>query len=175
MIRNRADLRAYLEADRVALQSPRSLRSFLLDDVWRFQRCLRRLEYELNAGGNPVRLLLAKLSHRRLGRTLGISIPPNVFGPGLSIAHPGPIVVHHAARIGANCRLHAGTNIGAARDRPDAVPSIGDDCYIGPGAKIFGAVEIGPRTVIGANAVVNRSFPEGDGTLVGVPARPVVQ
>lgn len=173
MIQSRADLRAYLEADRIALQCRRSLSALLLDDVWRYQRALRRLEYRLNTGANPLSLLVAKLRHRQLGRMLGFSIAPNVFGAGLSIAHPGTIVVHSAARIGANCRLHVGVNIGTSRDEPAAVPTIGDDCYIGPGAKLFGAIEIGPRTVIGANAVVNRSFPEGNMTIAGVPARQV--
>jgi len=172
VIESRADLQAYLEADRVALGCERSLKALVLDDVWRYQRSLRRLEYRLNAGGNPVALLAAKLRHRRHGRRLGFSIPPNVFGPGLSIAHPGTIVVHSEARIGAGCRLHVDVVIGASRG--DAgVPAIGDHCYIGPGAKVFGAIEIGDGTVIGANAVVNRSFPEGNVTLAGVPASPV--
>lgn len=32
--------------------------------------------------------------------------------------------------------------------------------YIGPGAKIFSGITICNNTVIGANAVVNKSFPE---------------
>jgi serine O-acetyltransferase len=51
------------------------------------------------------------------------------------------------------------------------VPRIGDNCYLGPGAKLFGAIVIGDNTVIGANAVVNKSFPNGNVTLGGVPAR----
>ena len=63
--------------------------------------------------------------------------------------------------------------IGASHDEVAGVPVIGDDCYIGPGAKLFGAIEIGDRTLIGANAVVNRSFPAGNTTIAGVPARQV--
>ena len=47
---------------------------------------------------------------------------------------------------------------------------IGDNVYIGPGAKLFGPIQIGDNTVIGANAVVNKSFKEGNCTIVGVPA-----
>lgn len=39
---------------------------------------------------------------------LSISIKPNVFGPGLSIAHYGGIVVNPNAHIGSNCRIHEG-------------------------------------------------------------------
>ncbi len=52
-------------------------------------------------------------------------------------------------------------------------PQIGDNVYISPGAKLFGDIVIGDNVKIGANAVVNKSFPEGNCTLVGVPARKV--
>jgi serine O-acetyltransferase len=98
---------------------------------------------------------------------------PNTFGPGLSIAHRGNIVVNGGARIGANCRIHVGVNIGTEAGKADAAPTIGDNCYIGPGAKIFGPIMIGPNTVIGANAVVNKSYPEGNQTLGGIPAQAI--
>jgi serine O-acetyltransferase len=31
---------------------------------------------------------------------------------------------------------------------------------------------LGDNVAVGANAVVNKSFPEGNVTLVGIPARP---
>jgi serine O-acetyltransferase len=102
---------------------------------------------------------------------LGFSIPINVFGPGLSIAHRGTIVVNAGTRIGANCRLHVCVNIGAGAGSGGKAPTLGDNCYIAPGAKIFGDVVIGPNTAIGANAVVNKSFPQGGVTIGGVPAK----
>ena len=74
------------------------------------------------------------------------------------------------AKIGKNCRIHVGVNIGSAADS-DETPVIGDNVYIGPGAKIFGGIVIGNNTVIGANAVVNKSFPEGGVTIGGIPAK----
>jgi serine O-acetyltransferase len=103
----------------------------------------------------------------RLSLQTGISIPPGVFGPGLAIAHYGSIVVNSDCRVGANCRIHSGTNIGSTAD---GVPEIGDDVYIGPGAVIFGPVKVGNRSVIGANAVVNRDVPPSV-TVAGAPAR----
>jgi len=79
--------------------------------------------------------------------------------------------VNGAARIGSNCRIHTGVNIGTNAGTSSAAPVLGDNCYIGPGAKLFGAITIGDSTVIGANAVVNRDFPEGGVTLGGVPAK----
>lgn len=104
---------------------------------------------------------------------LGFSIPLNVFGSGLSIAHVGPIVVSPYARIGRNCRIHVGVNIGTRAGVPDEAPTIGDDVYIGPGAKLFGRIEVADRIAVGANAVVNKSFGEPGISIGGVPAKKI--
>ncbi|MFA0116638.1 serine O-acetyltransferase [Vibrio breoganii] len=100
---------------------------------------------------------------------LSFSIPPNVFGPGLAIVHRGTIVVSGKAKIGEGCRIHVCVNIGTNPNKEGA-PKIGDNCYIGPGAKIYGNVTIGDNVKIGANSVVNKSFFDGNCTLVGIPA-----
>jgi serine O-acetyltransferase len=171
MIRSKNDYRAYLAADRAALAVEDTLRNRLLDDVWRFQRLLRRLEYLHNCGGNKLLRIWTALRFSQLGTKLGFSIPINVFGPGLAIAHRGTIVVNANTRVGANCRLHVCVNIGAGAGSGGKAPRIGDNCYIAPGAKIFGPIVIGNDTAIGANAVVNKSFPDGGVTIAGVPAK----
>lgn len=50
---------------------------------------------------------------------------------------------------------------------------IGSDCWIGMNAVILPGVVLGPRTVVGAGAVVTKSFPEGHAVLVGMPAMPI--
>jgi len=72
----------------------------------------------------------------------GFEIPLNVFGKGLSIAHKGTIVVNGAARIGENCRIHTCVNIGTLPGTSNVAPIIGNDVYIGPGAKIWGGYEL---------------------------------
>jgi serine O-acetyltransferase len=49
-------------------------------------------------------------------------------------------------------------------------PCIGDNVYIGAGAKVLGDVTIGSDVRIGANAVVITDVPDGC-TAVWVPAR----
>jgi serine O-acetyltransferase len=49
-------------------------------------------------------------------------------------------------------------------------PIIGDNVFIGAGAKVLGAVTVGDGARIGANAVVVCDVPAG-ATAVGVPAR----
>jgi len=48
---------------------------------------------------------------------------------------------------------------------------IGRDCWIGMNAVVLPGVELGDHTVVGAGAVVTKSFPEGHCILVGNPAR----
>lgn len=181
MIRSRADYRRYLEADRIALGRHRRgffaglIQSWVAPDyVHDFQRLLRRLEYRKNVGGplGRVPYLYLRLKYRKLSLRLGFTIPENVFGPGLAIVHYGTIVVNENARVGANCRIHPSTNIGASAGSSRA-PRLGDNVYIAPGAKIVGDIRIASNTAIAANAVVTKSFEQEHTMLAGVPARVV--
>lgn len=49
------------------------------------------------------------------------------------------------------------------------VPVIGDNCYIGAGAKVLGPAKIGNIVTIGVNAVMLKDAP--DGTVWGSPAK----
>ena len=65
-------------------------------------------------------------------------------------------------------------NIGAEAGESTAEnPIIGNNVYIGPGAKIYGNIRIADNIAIGANSVVNRSFETPNITLAGVPAKEV--
>ena len=50
---------------------------------------------------------------------------------------------------------------------------IGDNVYIGPGAKIFGDIRIADGIATGANCVVNRSFDEPGTSIAGLPSRKI--
>ena len=73
--------------------------------------------------------------------------------------------------IGENCKIHTGTNIGATNG-DDKAKIIGNNVYIGPGAKLVGGGRISDNVVIGANAVVTGSVEEGI-TVGGIPARKI--
>lgn len=172
MISSYEDYLFYLEADRISSGLSKTIRNRLRDDVWKFQRKMRRLEYLTNCRKNTILRLIASYQYKSLGKKLGFTIPINVFGPGLAIAHPGTIVINPATKVGANCRLHVCVNIGTNGGDGHA-PVIGDNCYIGPGVVIFGGIRLGNNLAIGANAVVNKSFPEGNITIGGVPAKKI--
>ena len=173
MIKNYEDYLLYLEADKISLGRRRRYKWYFCftDPIWTYERLLRKIEYLTNCKRSSLsRLRIRFLWHRVHKLHLGVEIPPNTFGPGLSIAHGGRIVVNHKARVGKNCRIHIDVVLGQGRDSDD-VPIIGDNCHIGPGVKICGGVEIGDNTVIAANAVVTKSFPAGNCTIGGVPAK----
>lgn len=173
MIKSFSDYQYYFERDRIARGMPDNVMRprFGRDVVWRWQRTLRTLEYVHNCKKGPfwsfIRLALT-IKFRMDSVKLGFTIPINTFDEGLYIPHYGTIVVHGNARIGKNCRLMEGTNIGDSAGR---TPIIGDNCFICTGAKILGGVRIGNNVIVGANAVVIKSVDEDDVTVGGVPAK----
>ena len=52
MITSHEDYLKYIEADRISLSRNHRLTSLLFDDVWRFQRLMRKLEYFTNCKKN---------------------------------------------------------------------------------------------------------------------------
>jgi serine O-acetyltransferase len=69
----------------------------------------------------------------------GNIMSPKRIAPGLSIAHYGTIVVNPNCQIGSFCRIHANTNLGVSAGYKEA-PRLGNRCYIGPGAILFGDI-----------------------------------
>lgn len=102
----------------------------------------------------------------------GISLSPYmVLGPGCHIGHIGGIVVNQRSSIGKNVNLSHEVTIGIKnRGKYAGVPVIGDNVYIGPGAKIIGRVVIGNNVAVGANTVVTKDVPSG-AVVAGVPAK----
>lgn len=173
-IQNRADYREFLRADLTAYNVPR----WRVDSRWRhpvlhYQRLLRRIEFLSTRRGplSRVARFWTRFRLQSVGVRTGITLPPGVAGPGVTIAHYGTVVVNSRARIGKYSRLHPGVTIGIAGGR---VPVIGDFVYLGPNAVVYGGVTVGDRAVIGANAVVNRDVPAGV-TVAGSPARVVAE
>lgn len=133
--------------------------------VYRFGRFTRAAPRLLRPALHA--LYFVAYSHVRL--ITGIDIPRSTrIGPGLLIHHFGGIIIHPAARIGANCTLRHGVTIGARTDT--GAPVIGHGVALGAYAQILGDVTIGDRASIGAMAVVLINVPEG-ARAVGNPAR----
>lgn len=76
------------------------------------------------------------------------------------------IVINKDALIGENCTIFQQVTIGAVQGKVGA-PIIGDNVYIGAGAKILGNIKVGNNVKIGANTVVTKDVPDGV-TVVGI-------
>ena len=176
VIQSKADYLYYLEADRLALGIRRRWPDVFINHRWKFERLLRKIEYFTNCRDSVFwkpYIFFLRWRFRSLSLQLGFTVPPNVFGPGLAIPHRGTIIINSAVRIGENCRIHTSVNIGTRAGFFEKVPRIGNNVYIGPGAKIFGDIEIADNIAIGANAVVTKSFLEPGITIAGVPAKKI--
>lgn len=176
MIRSKTEYLFYLEADRVALNRQRTRPKLFGDEIWKFQRLLRTVEFYENCRTSlfwkPF-LIYHSIIFRLYGLLLGYTIPQHVFGPGLAIASVGTIVVNSCVQAGENCRLHVCVNIGSRAGTDTEVPMIGNNVCIGPGAVLFGQISIADNITIGANAVVTRSFTEEGILIAGAPARKI--
>ncbi|HEX9104307.1 MAG TPA: serine acetyltransferase, partial [Polyangia bacterium] len=105
----------------------------------------------------------------------GVSLPAHArIGKGLYIGHFGNIIIHPDAVMGERCSISHGVTIGVLGGERLGVPRLGNDVYVGCGAKLLGPITIGDGAIIGANAVVLDDVPAG-ATAVGVPARIIVK
>ncbi len=83
---------------------------------------------------------------------------------------PKGVFVSGGARIGRNCVIFQQVTIGSNTLSDSAsigAPEIGDNCYIGAGAKVIGKVKVGNNVRIAANAVVYEDVPDNSVVLSG--------
>lgn len=87
----------------------------------------------------------------------------------------GRIVLGRGTYIGPNVGIITANHdpVDLARHLPAADVVLGENCWIGMNAMILPGVHLGPHTVVGAGAVVTKSFPEGWCVVVGNPARSI--
>ena len=137
--------------------------------IKKFMVLLRKSEYYYNSNNlyNKIIYYLIQTRMSRLSTKLGFYIPINVFDKGLYIPHCGSIVVNPNTKCGKFCLLHNNVVIGHLNGK---APTIGNNVFIGPGAKIFGDIIIADNIWIGANSVVTKSFMEPNVVIAGIPA-----
>lgn len=173
MITNKSDLYDFLSADaryynniighNILDQIKKRIRRFLssqpMNDqklIWSYIHALRNAEYTLNTHKRFMKIYwFWKLRH--LSYKLGYQIPVNVFDKGLTIFHWGSIIVNSNARIGKNCILQPQITIGQKKE--GEAPIIGDNCFIGSGARIIGKITIGDNVTIAPNAIITKNIP----------------
>jgi acetyltransferase-like isoleucine patch superfamily enzyme len=95
------------------------------------------------------------------------------YEPGCYIQAINPVFIddytHIAANVGIISTNHDPTDL--RKHMPSQGVFIGKYCWLGMGAIILPGVKLGDFSIVGANSVVTKSYPEGYCILIGSPAR----
>lgn len=114
---------------------------------------------------------LARLISEFAKRRTGIEIHPGAtIGRNLFIDHGMGVVIGQTAIIGNDVTMFHGVTLGGTGNEKTKKrhPTIGNNVFIGSGAKVLGNITIGDNVKIGANAVVLKNV-EKNRTIVGIP------
>lgn len=175
------DVARYAQLNLVPLASRRPWRRALTvirlllrgDELW------AALLYRLDVWCRGLHLAPLGWAARRLNGTLfGVCIGPHVrIGGGLYLPH-GSVVIDGRVTLGRNVTLSPFVAVGLLNSHKRGFsyvgPVMGDNCWVGTGAKILGEIRLGRNVQVGANAVVMDSVPDNC-TVAGAPARVVAR
>ncbi|MFV1984295.1 MAG: serine O-acetyltransferase [Thiohalomonadales bacterium] len=129
--------------------------------------------WSMNLKFSPLRWLTSKiygLNAFFILITSGIRLHREVkIGSDFHLIHTGNIHIHPLSVIGDRCGIQQDVTLGTNMERYGA-PIIGNDVYIGAGAKILGPVTVGDGARVASNSLVITDVPPG-ATAIGVPAR----
>lgn len=121
-----------------------------------------------------LRAFRVKYAERKLNKAcekVDIELTPNMIGKNIRICHDNVVI---NGKVGENCVFHGNNVIGNKRTgAAEEIPKIGNNVDIGFGAMIIGNIEIADNCVIGAGAVVTKSFTTPGSVLAGVPAKEI--
>lgn len=145
----------------------KTLACFRLAQYWKLQAC------EKSSG--VLNRLYAKLAYRYYFRQRNLYSEKShveiashcTLGRRLNIWHGGVVL---SGQVGDDCVIHGNNVLGSKGDTGGLTPTLGDRVDVGVGAVVIGGVQVADDCVIGANAVVNKSFLEAGSLIVGVPA-----
>lgn len=170
----RADIQRYLGNEEYTPW--KLLKSLYLSEcllfVVMFRICQRIIKIENKYLRSLLKIAFMYTIFRFYSIFVGIEIHATAdIGKGMYIGHFGDIHIG-PVKMGEFCNISQGVTIGMGRMETDrfGIPTLGDNVYIGPGAKIFGNIVIGSNVSIGANAVVSKDIPD-NAIVVGNPGR----
>lgn len=86
--------------------------------------------------------------------------------------HVGPILINGDAVIGKDFSIHINTCVVAA-GKDNKAPRLGDGIVLSVGAVVVGNISLANNIIVGANAVVNKSFEEENIAIAGIPAKKI--
>lgn len=186
-IKTKEELKLFIQADKFAcfgrtdISFERKLRNTFKTKLFKFFTALRKYEFLCFKRDNcrnkilsfvlSQRIKLLDIKKNRLSLEIGVEITPFHCGKGVKICHPNVII---NGFVGDNCIFHGNNVIGnkISGDK-NAIPKIGDNVDVGIGATIIGNVAIADKCIIGAGAVVTKSFLKTKTVIAGVPAKEI--
>ena len=130
---------------------------------------LRTMQYYADRGWFG--RIISRRAHLKLVRRYNIFVGMK----GISFPHPTGIIIGQAVKIGERCKIFQGVTVGSRNNgdwKLSLQPHIGDNCTLFSGCAVIGAVTLGDRTIVGANAVMNRDSEPGS-VWAGIPAREI--
>lgn len=143
-------------------------------------KALREFEYyserqrrAKGIAGHLYALKVKRLDRKKniLGLKAGLEFVPGRVSVGVTPCHPNVTLNGY---IGEGCIFHGNNTVGNKKTGAgDEVPVLGKNVDVGTGAVIIGKVEIADNCVIGAGAVVTKSFTVPGTVIAGVPAREI--
>ncbi len=92
------------------------------------------------------------------------------IGPSLRIIHSVGVHIGPGIKIGEKATICEGSSI-VYMDQENP-PVVGNNLWLGPGARIMGNVVVGDEVWVGPNSVVLKNIPSQH-TALGIPARPL--
>ena len=165
------DFRSDLARWNLAFESPKELFDHLLlapnlqaTYFYRASRSLHLMNVEL------IPSVIATLSRLVTGMEIYYSTE---IGPGLKVIHGAGSLVGAGCRIGSHFTIYQNVTVGDRLGKQTGTasrPIIGDYVIASAGAQILGPVEIGSKSVLGANSLIIHSVPENS-ISAGVPAK----
>ncbi len=156
-------------------------RKTLKYEIFKYICLLRKYEYFCTKRDSVSGLLFSKYwvlkvkfcdrKKNKLGKELGFEITPGYTGKNLLIYHQNVIINGH---IGDHCILHGNNVIGNKKTGAKSeIPTLGNNVDVGVGAIVIGNVKIADNCIIGAGAVVTKSFLSPGTIIAGVPAKEI--
>ena len=167
-----ADLEAIMQRDPAAFSAVTSMmfyKGFKAVQAYRISHLLWKK-------GTKGAIIKSLLIQSRISQVYSIDVHPGAeIGRGFVLDHGTGTVIGETAVIGPNCTLMHAVTLGSSGSptRSKRHPTLLDNVFVGAGATLLGDITIGPGSKIGAGAVVTKSFPLGNVTLVGNPAAPL--
>ena len=118
--------------------------------------------------------LLPRFLHHRCSVVFNVDIHPKAsLEEGIVIDHGSGLVIGETAVVGRGSYLFHGVTLGSTgNQKGQRHPILHRNTFIGAGASVLGAIEIGEGAVVAAGSVVTRSVAAGS-LVGGIPAKDI--